>query len=44
VGMILNTLPYKLQRWYLIDHSLTSQQEKWQNVQFKRRDFNSATA
>ena len=25
--MILNTLPYKLQRRYLINHSLTSQQE-----------------
>lgn len=43
-GHDFKQLSNKLQGMHLIYHSLTSQQEKWQNVQFRRRVFHFVTA
>lgn len=43
-GHDFKQLSNKLQEMHLIYHSLTSQQEKWQNVQFRRRVFHFVTA
>lgn len=43
-GHDFKQLSNKLQGMHLIYHSPTSQQEKWQNVQFRRRVFHFVTA